>query len=175
MHRYCWYPRRCVSKISGISYSSTAVTDKMVLGGQVIMYSNLIDPCTVATNKYNKFSILGRNKYFGNLTSDSNLGCENTSKNTLPNFSLKKLGWQNFLSFCRGFNRSWDPLAGSQCWGWMKNLVALATVIHWPIAHHDDLRQFWLPDISLNTTPIFTKQNLRCSTSLYLPFYKVWM
>ena len=51
-------------KFQAFSYSSMAVTDKTVLGGQVIMYSNLIDPCTVATNKYNNFSILGRNKYF---------------------------------------------------------------------------------------------------------------
>jgi hypothetical protein len=38
------------------------------------------------TNKDNNFGILGRNKYFDNLTSDSNSGYENMSKNTPPKF-----------------------------------------------------------------------------------------
>ncbi|EDR00293.1 uncharacterized protein LACBIDRAFT_314520 [Laccaria bicolor S238N-H82] len=50
---------------------------------------------------------------FDNLTSDSNSGCETTSKNTPPKFFPRGIGLAKiFDKFCRFvgvFNRSWDP------------------------------------------------------------------
>jgi hypothetical protein len=51
-------------------------------------------------------------------------------------------------------------LPGVNLMGICHFLADQSTVIHQPMIHYHHLRNFWLANISLNTIPMFTNQNL---------------